>query len=84
MGGPLASRMINTIDIDVLEQWWLAQFGLVAAGGPHNVQLWPSGRRAPGAAQAAQSGRGGAWWDREVVENPSPKKVENHEILNFH
>ena len=27
--GPPASRMINTIDIDVLEQWWLAQFGLV-------------------------------------------------------
>ena len=36
MGGPPAFRMITMVDIDVLEQRWLAQFGLAAAGGPHD------------------------------------------------
>ena len=28
--------MIAIIDMDVLEQWWLPQLGLAAAGGPHD------------------------------------------------
>ena len=42
MGGPPAFHMITVVNIDVIEQWWLTQFGLAAARGPHNVQLWPS------------------------------------------
>ena len=39
MGGPPVSHMITLVDIDVLEQWWLAQVDLAAAGAPHDVQL---------------------------------------------
>ena len=75
MGGRPVFHMITMINIDVLEQWWLAQFGLscgrAAAGGPRNIQLWPSLKRGAWAAQSVR--RGG-------VENPS-SKVEN---INFH
>ena len=66
ISGPPTFHMITMIDIDVLEQWWLAQVGLAAAGGPHNVQLRSSrrpttscGRARGGAPGAAQPGREG-------------------------
>ena len=40
-GGPPVSHITTLVDIDVLEQWWLAQVGLAAAGGPHDVQRSP-------------------------------------------
>ena len=36
MGGPLAFHMITMVDMDVLEQCWLAQLGLAAARAPHD------------------------------------------------
>ena len=31
------SVVITIVNIDVLEQWWLAQFGVAATRGPHDV-----------------------------------------------